>query len=57
MALDSRQVCPGNLFLACAGIRSHGLLYLGQARAYLIQLCFESMQLGIIMVIFLSIAV
>jgi UDP-N-acetylmuramoyl-L-alanyl-D-glutamate--2,6-diaminopimelate ligase len=31
VALDSRQVSPGTLFIACAGERHHGLAFAGQA--------------------------
>lgn len=31
LALDSRKVCKGSLFLACSGSSSHGLAYLSQA--------------------------
>ena len=31
LTLDSRQVCPGSLFLALEGSRGHGLAYLSQA--------------------------
>jgi len=31
VAMDSREVTPGCLFLACAGTRAHGLQYLSQA--------------------------
>lgn len=31
ITLDSRQIRPGSLFLACAGIGHHGLEFLGQA--------------------------
>lgn len=33
LAADSRQVKPGDLFLACAGERSHGALFISQALA------------------------
>lgn len=33
ITLDSRQVVPGSLFLACAGTFKHGLVYLDQAIA------------------------
>ncbi len=33
LALDSRTVRPGDLFLACAGSRRHGLEYLAEAMA------------------------
>lgn len=33
LSVDSRQAGPGDLFLACAGARSHGLQYLDQVRA------------------------
>lgn len=33
IASDSRELCEGYLFLACAGARSHGLDYAGQAAA------------------------
>jgi UDP-N-acetylmuramoyl-L-alanyl-D-glutamate--2,6-diaminopimelate ligase len=33
VTLDSRQVAPGTLFLACSGTQSHGLAYARQAMA------------------------
>ena len=32
LALDSRQLCPGGLFLACRGGRGHGLAFAEEAR-------------------------